>query len=158
LQQHGLDFVDAPRVFEGVTFTYEDERFAYGEQRSSPWVCWPVCPFPSFTRSPRMKSASSPSAKRPVAKRSSTPASSATAWSRLHDAGAAAEPAAEHPEADVAHGVRGIVRQGLKPVPQKTPVSLRLGQDALEWFRAEGPGNQTRINAVVLRAFRDASA
>ena len=33
LREHGLDFVDAPRVFEGVTFTYEDDRFAYGEQR-----------------------------------------------------------------------------------------------------------------------------
>ena len=33
LQEHGLDFVDAPRVFEGLTFTYEDDRFAYGEQR-----------------------------------------------------------------------------------------------------------------------------
>lgn len=33
LKEHGLDFVDAPRVFEGVTFTYEDDRFAYGEQR-----------------------------------------------------------------------------------------------------------------------------
>ncbi len=26
-------FVDAPRVFEGLTFTYEDDRGAYGEQR-----------------------------------------------------------------------------------------------------------------------------
>ena len=33
LKAHGLDFVDAPRVFEGVTFTFEDDRFAYGEQR-----------------------------------------------------------------------------------------------------------------------------
>ncbi|WP_284620760.1 BrnT family toxin [Aquabacterium humicola] len=33
LKEHGLDFVDAPRVFEGVTFSYEDDRFAYGEQR-----------------------------------------------------------------------------------------------------------------------------
>lgn len=33
LTEHGLDFVDAPRVFEGLTFTYEDDRFAYGEQR-----------------------------------------------------------------------------------------------------------------------------
>jgi uncharacterized protein len=33
LEDHGLDFVDAPRVFEGLTFTYEDDRFAYGEQR-----------------------------------------------------------------------------------------------------------------------------
>ena len=33
LREHGLDFLDAPRVFEGLTFTYEDDRFAYGQQR-----------------------------------------------------------------------------------------------------------------------------
>jgi len=33
LKNHGLDFVDAPRVFEGPTFTFEDDRFAYGDQR-----------------------------------------------------------------------------------------------------------------------------
>jgi hypothetical protein len=33
VKEHGLDFIDAPRVFEGLTFTYEDDRFAYGEQR-----------------------------------------------------------------------------------------------------------------------------
>lgn len=33
LKPHGLDFVDAPLVFDGLTFTFEDDRFAYGEQR-----------------------------------------------------------------------------------------------------------------------------
>ena len=33
LKEHGLDFIDAPRIFEGLTFSYEDDRFAYGEQR-----------------------------------------------------------------------------------------------------------------------------
>jgi len=33
LKKHGLDFVDAPAVFEGVTFTFEDDRFSYDEQR-----------------------------------------------------------------------------------------------------------------------------
>ena len=33
LRAHGLDFVDAPLVFEGVTFTFEDDRFSYSEQR-----------------------------------------------------------------------------------------------------------------------------
>ena len=33
LKAHGLDFVHAPRVFEGVTFTFQDDRFSYGEQR-----------------------------------------------------------------------------------------------------------------------------
>ena len=33
LKAHGIDFVDAAFVFEGVTFSFEDDRFAYGEQR-----------------------------------------------------------------------------------------------------------------------------
>jgi uncharacterized protein len=33
LKEHGLDFIDAPRVFEGATYTFEDDRFVYGEQR-----------------------------------------------------------------------------------------------------------------------------
>ena len=33
LTEHGLDCVDAPRVFEGVTYTFKDERFDYGEER-----------------------------------------------------------------------------------------------------------------------------
>ena len=30
---HGLDFVDAKEIFEGFTFTLEDDRFDYGEER-----------------------------------------------------------------------------------------------------------------------------
>ena len=33
LKAHGLDFVDVPRVFEGVTYTFEDDLFSYAEQR-----------------------------------------------------------------------------------------------------------------------------
>ena len=62
----------------------------------------------------------------------------------------------DHAEAEVTHIVRGIVRRGLKAVPAKTSVSLRIDADVLEWFKAQGPGYQTRMNAV-LRAFKDAS-
>ncbi len=31
LKQHGLDFVDAPSVFAGLTFTFEDDRFSCQE-------------------------------------------------------------------------------------------------------------------------------
>ena len=33
LKKHGFDFVDAEQVFQGLTYTYEDDRFAYGERR-----------------------------------------------------------------------------------------------------------------------------
>ena len=35
LARRGLDFADAARVFDGPTFTFEDDRRDYGEQR---WV------------------------------------------------------------------------------------------------------------------------
>ena len=33
LDKHRLDFADAERVFAGLTFTFEDARFDYSEQR-----------------------------------------------------------------------------------------------------------------------------
>jgi uncharacterized protein len=33
IQKHGIDFIDAAKVFEGDTITVEDERVGYGEQR-----------------------------------------------------------------------------------------------------------------------------
>jgi uncharacterized protein (DUF4415 family) len=62
----------------------------------------------------------------------------------------------EHPEADIGHIAKGIVRRGLKPAPAKKSISLRVDADVLEWYKSQGPGYQTRINAV-LRAFKDAS-
>jgi len=63
----------------------------------------------------------------------------------------------EHPELDLNHVMRAVVRKGLKPVLPKASISLRLDADLLEWFKAKGPGYQTRINSV-LRAFKDAAA
>lgn len=38
---------------------------------------------------------------------------------------------------------------------RKAQLTLRLDKDLLDWFRAQGKGYQTRINAV-LRAYKDA--
>jgi uncharacterized protein (DUF4415 family) len=65
----------------------------------------------------------------------------------------AAEERGLAPVADIA---RTIARQGLPAAPRKAAISLRLDADVLEWFRAQGPGYQTRINAV-LRAYREAA-
>lgn len=81
---------------------------------------------------------------------------SKTDWARLKSGAGEVIPAPEHPEADVKHIVRGLVRKGLKLLPAKASISLRVDHDVLEWFKAQGAGYQTRINTV-LRAFRDAS-
>jgi uncharacterized protein len=33
IKAHGIDFVDATSVFDGLTFTFKDDCFFYGEQR-----------------------------------------------------------------------------------------------------------------------------
>lgn len=63
----------------------------------------------------------------------------------------------DHPETDPAHIVRGIVRRGLKAQSAKKSISLRVDPEVLGWFRAQGPGWQTRMNAV-LRAYKDAAS
>jgi uncharacterized protein (DUF4415 family) len=64
---------------------------------------------------------------------------------------------AAHPEAAMRNIVRGIVRLGLAPVPPKTAISLRVDADVLAWLKTQGPGYQTRINAI-LRAYKDAAS
>ena len=39
----------------------------------------------------------------------------------------------------------------------KTPVSLRVDREVLDWFKAQGPGYQTRMNAV-LRSYMEAAS
>jgi uncharacterized protein (DUF4415 family) len=50
---------------------------------------------------------------------------------------------------------RAVVRKGLKPVPKKSLLSLRVDEDVVAWFRAQGPGYQSRMNAL-LRAYMEA--
>jgi uncharacterized protein (DUF4415 family) len=64
--------------------------------------------------------------------------------------------AAASAASDVAKVVRRIARKGLPQSGRKAAISLRLDEEVLEWFRIQGPGYQTRINAV-LRAYMEAS-
>ena len=65
------------------------------------------------------------------------------------------DPAPVPATADVTDVVRSIARQGLPEPPRKAAISLRLDAEVLDWFKARGPGYQTRINAV-LRAYMEA--
>ena len=50
---------------------------------------------------------------------------------------------------------RAIARKGLKPVPRKALLSLRIDSDVIAWFKKQGPGYQSRMNAL-LRAYMEA--
>ena len=38
--------------------------------------------------------------------------------------------------------------RGRQKLPLKTPVSIRLNQDVIDYFKSEGRGWQTKINAI----------
>jgi uncharacterized protein (DUF4415 family) len=59
------------------------------------------------------------------------------------------------PEWTPAMFARAIARKGLKPLPKKTLLSLRVDADVIDWFKAQGAGYQSRMNAL-LRAFMEA--
>ncbi len=48
---------------------------------------------------------------------------------------------------------RAIVKRGLQP-RTKTQLTLRVDSDVLDWFKEQGAGYQTRINAL-LRAYME---
>lgn len=50
---------------------------------------------------------------------------------------------------------RAVARRGLKVVPKKALLSLRIDADVIDWFRSQGPGYQSRMNAL-LRAYMEA--
>ena len=51
---------------------------------------------------------------------------------------------------------RAVLRKGFEPVPPKALLSLRIDADVLAWFRGQGRGYQSRMNAL-LRAYMDAA-
>lgn len=61
----------------------------------------------------------------------------------------------DQPEVEPEAFARALVRKGLKPVPPKQQLTLRLDADVLDWFRALGRGYQSRMNAI-LKAYKEA--
>lgn len=60
----------------------------------------------------------------------------------------------ENPEVSPEMFARAVVRRGLVPVEAKEQITLRIDADVLRWFRSQGKGYQTQINAL-LRAYME---
>jgi uncharacterized protein (DUF4415 family) len=70
---------------------------------------------------------------------------SGTDWERLATMQDSEIDLSDSPEFDSAFFQNATLR-----MPQaKNPISLRLDQDVVEWYREQGPGYQTRMNAVL---------
>jgi uncharacterized protein (DUF4415 family) len=81
--------------------------------------------------------------------------SSQTDWERLARLSDEEIDTSDIPEPTPEQFAQAVLRKGLKPVAPKRQVTLRLDADVLEWFKHQGKGYQTRINAL-LRAYMEA--
>lgn len=52
---------------------------------------------------------------------------------------------------DIAELDDSFFREAHLQAPAKKPVTIRIDEDVLEWFRVQGPGYQTRINKLLRR-------
>ena len=90
-----------------------------------------------------------------MSKRSSSKASQ-TDWKRLDNMRDEDIDTSDIPPTTPEQFATAIVRHGLEDWQPKEQITLRIDADVLEWFRAQGKGYQTQINAP-LRAYMVAS-
>ena len=88
-------------------------------------------------------------------KKAATSKKSRTDWKRVDALRDEDIDLSDVPEVSPEMFARAIVRRGLKPVSRKAQLTLRVDSDVLDWFRRQGQGYQTKINAL-LRAYMDA--
>lgn len=87
-------------------------------------------------------------------RKSHTSRKSETDLKRLHEMTDEDIDFSDIPEVPPEMFARGIVRRGLKPVIRKKQLTLRMDSDVVEWFKRQGKGYQTKINAL-LRAYME---
>ena len=80
---------------------------------------------------------------------------SRTDWDRLDALADDEIDFSDAPEITPEMFAQAVVRDGLKQPAKKRQVTLRVDGDVLDWFRSQGKGYQTRINAL-LRAYMEA--
>jgi uncharacterized protein (DUF4415 family) len=82
-------------------------------------------------------------------------AKSKTDWTRVKSIKDEDIVFSDSPEVTPEMFAQAVVRKGLQAPIRKRQLTLRLDADVLSWFKAQGRGYQTRINAL-LRAYKNA--
>lgn len=80
---------------------------------------------------------------------------SATDWERIDAMRDEEIDLSDSPELTPEMFATAVVRRGLQPRPKRIQFTLRVEEDVLAWFRAQGAGYQTQMNNL-LRAYMEA--
>jgi uncharacterized DUF497 family protein/predicted DNA binding CopG/RHH family protein len=157
LGKHGFDFVDASTVFEGPTFTFEDDRFAYGEQRfiTLGLLRGRVVVIAHTEHDARY--GSFPCAREPDVSEVSSSNISQTDWARIAAMQDEDIDLSEVPEVTDEQMARAVLRVGGVPVERgKRRVNMFLDAVIVEYFKAKAGerGYQTLINEALAEYIR----
>ena len=87
--------------------------------------------------------------------KSPTSSKSLTDWERLDVLADEEIDLSDTPEILPEMFAKAVVKRGLETSLPKQQVTLRIDSDVLAWFREQGRGYQTKINAL-LRAYMEA--
>ena len=165
--KHGVDFEDACRIFEGPVLERVDDRRDYGETRVAALgeVERRALFIPGATKGgglfrhggPIPMSEKRTARRSPPTKRQGRRARrTKTDRARVDGLDETGIDAAARGDADAQPTDAAFWTDAALVMPEsKVPLSLRLDRDVIDWFRAQGRGYQTRINAV-LRAYMNA--
>ncbi|MEK6281764.1 MAG: BrnA antitoxin family protein [Acidobacteriota bacterium] len=85
-------------------------------------------------------------------KKRSTTKKSETDWKRIDAMTDADIDFSDIPEVTPEMFARAVLRRNFKPIPRKKQLTLRIDGDVVDWYKSQGRGYQTRINAL-LRAY-----
>ena len=88
-------------------------------------------------------------------KKQNTSIKSETDWARIDAMTDEDIDFSDIPETTPEMWAKGVLRKNFKPVQRKSQLTLRLDRDVLDWFKGQGRGYQTQINAL-LRAYMEA--
>jgi uncharacterized protein (DUF4415 family) len=85
-------------------------------------------------------------------KKRSTTRKTETDWERIAAMKDEDIDLSEIPEVTPEMFARGVLRRNFEPMPRKKQLTLRIDSDVVEWYKKQGRGYQTKINAL-LRAY-----
>jgi len=75
-----------------------------------------------------------------------------TDWTRIHAMKDEDIDFSDIPEVTPEMFARAVLRRNFVPIPRKKQLTLRIDSDVVDWYKQQGRGYQTRINAL-LRAY-----
>src|SRR5208283_2203382 len=141
LAKHGLSFEDAEQVFSGPCVTFEEDRFAYGEERlitlgllAGRLVVIAHAPRDEGTRIISMRKGNRREQK-------------------IHQERLGSDYRMSDADIDYSD-IPALDKTFLKKAttawpPAKKQLTIRLDEDILDWLKGHGKGYQTRINRIL---------